>query len=159
MIKNEIDVTITDAMVTAAVTGLNATRTALITVLIASLTPDQRKSIFKMGKDSLQFVQEDYNYAQTPALKADQIDLTVWNNDITASAQLLKIMAVLEPLFNDVQDMLMLIGSEAMDAAQFNYRFLRYLAAQNQPTAQAAYAHLRELRWERPPHHQNAPNQ
>jgi hypothetical protein len=128
---------------------LNNARTEIATVLIASLTPEQRKKIFKMGKDSLQYVQEDYNFAQNPQLKAAEIDLPIWNNDIIASAQLLRVMNVLEPFFNDVEDMLKIIGSEAMDAAQYNYRFLRYKGKEGLPSAQAAYERLRSLRWER----------
>ena len=150
MLKNTVDVTITDEMVNNCIDSLNNARTAIAGVLIASLTPEMRKKLFKMGKDSLQYVQENYNFAQNPQLKAAEIELPLWKNDITASAQMLRIANVLEPLMNDVEDMLKIIGSEAMDAAQYNYRFLRYKGKEGLPSAQAAYERLRSLRWEKP---------
>lgn len=156
MLKNDVNVNVTDAMVNDFITHINAARQAIITILIASLTPEQRKEIFKMGNDSLQYVQEDYNFAQNPQLKAAEIDLSIWNNDITAAAQLLRMMDVLRPLFEDVDDMLLITGSEAMDAAQYNYRFLRYKAKEGMLSASAAYERLRSLRWERPPRSNNS---
>ena len=158
MIKNEINVPITDVMVTSCITGITAARAAIASVLIKSLTPQQRKELFKMSKGSLQFVQEDYNFAQNPALKATEISLPEWNTDIAGSAQLLRILDVLEPFFKDVEDMLKVVGSEAMDAAQHNYRFLRYKAKEGHPTAQTAYERLRSLRWERPPRRKTTPS-
>ena len=150
MIKNEVSVTITDTMVNDTISKLNDARKALASVLIMSLSPEQRKARLKMSKGSLQYVQENYNFAQSPDLKAQEIILTEWNKDITACSQMLKIMNVLEPLYTDANDMLKIIGSEAMDAAQHNYRFLRYKAGEGVPSAQSAYEKLRSLRWEKP---------
>ncbi|MFH1004580.1 MAG: hypothetical protein V1781_03670 [Bacteroidota bacterium] len=158
MIKNEINVTITDTMVNNCINGISNARTAIMGVLIKSLTPQQQKEMFKMSKGSLQFVQEDYNFAQNPVLKAAEINLSEWNNDITGVTQLLKILDVLEPFYNDVEDMLKVIGSEAMNTAQYNYRFLRYRGAEGQPTAQSAYERLRSLRWEKPPRQKTPPS-
>ena len=149
MLKNTVDVTISDEMVNNCIESLNNARVAVASVLTASLTPEMRKKIFKMGKDSMQYVQENYNFAQNPQLKAPEIELPLWKNDITAAAQMLRIMNVLEPLMNDVEDMLKIIGSEAMDAAQYNYRYLRYKSKEGLPSAQAAYERLRSLRWEK----------
>ena len=103
-----------------------------------------------MGPDSVQYMTESYNYAQDPDLKAKGIDLSVWNNDITANSQLQKIFNVVEPLYFDISDMMHITGSEAMDAAQANYRFLRFGAEEGEPKARVAYEALKKLRWDRP---------
>ena len=149
MIENNVDIRITDEDVAAAIAKINEARAVLKAFLLVSLTPKQRKAIFKMGKDSIQYVTENYNYAQDPNLRAKGIDTNVWNDDITAFNQLQKIFNVLQPLFFDVYDMMYVTGNEAMDQAQVNYRFLRFLAEEGTPTAQSAYERLKTMRWER----------
>ncbi len=71
MITNNVDFTIDDGAVNSAIAKINDARDVLKAFLIASLTPDQRKKLFKMGPDSVQYVDENYNYAQV--LKPDRL--------------------------------------------------------------------------------------
>ncbi len=157
MLTNDVDIVVTDADVASSITGINAIRTTLAPYLIESLTPEQRKSIFKMGPDSLQYVTENYNYAQDPDLVAPTVDVKAWNNDITANSQLQQIFNALEPLYFDLFDMMMITGSEAMEEAQANYRYLRYQAAEGAIKARGAYEALKALRWNKVTHRDTPP--
>lgn len=147
MIENLVDVTIPDAAVNDCITKIAAARDALKSFLLYSLTPEQRRAMFKMGQDSSEYVQKSIDYAQDPDLRSDKLNLGEWNNDFSATRQYMKILTVLEPFYFDVTDMMMLCGSEAIDQAQVNYRFLRFQAAENEIKARGAYEDLKNMRW------------
>lgn len=149
MISNNVDITITDQQVADAIAKLNEARSVLKDVFVTSLTPERRKSIFKMGKDSIQYVDEGLNYAQDEDLRAKGIDMKAWGDDVEAFNQLQKVFNVIQPFFYDVYDMMYVTGNEAMEQAQVNYRFLRFLAEEGAPKAQAAYGRLKEMRWDK----------
>lgn len=149
MIPNNVNLVITDKDVAEAIAKITEAREVFQKFLLVSLTPEQRKAIFKMGKDSIQYVDENFNYAQDADLRAKGIDLELWGNDRTAFLQLQKVFDVLQPFYYDVYDMMYVTGNEAMEQAQANYRFLRFLAQEGAPKAQAPYNRLKVMRWER----------
>ncbi len=150
MIENLVNIKIPDAAVTDCITKVAAAREAIKEFLLYSLTPEQRRKIFKMGPDSIAYVEKSLAYAQDPDLRSALIDMGEWTNDFEATRQLQNIFTVLEPLYYDVLDMMMLAGSEAMDSTQVNYRFLRGQAKENVIKARGAYEDLESLRPNKP---------
>lgn len=147
MIENNVSIVIPDNAVAEAIQKIAEARLILKNFLLFSLTPEQRRKMFKMGGESVNYVEKGINYAEDPDLRSKNVNLDEWKRDFEATRQFLKLNTAVEPLFYDIQDMMMLCGIEAIDSAQVNYRFLRYEAAENNIKARGAYEDLKEDRW------------
>ena len=118
---------------------------ALLAPGLHSLTPTERKTLYKMGPKSVGFMQSLVNYATaSPDLVPKFVDLPALQLDVAVAATLDPLAQYAAQLALDLSSTQMLAGSEGMDQATPVYQNIKFLAAQNQPGAQGAYDELRK---------------
>lgn len=104
---------------------------AVLTFLI-NLTPDERKSLVKMGDKSVSFCKEanvaaNNHSAHLPA----SFDLTEFNKDEKLSEDLLELFDYLRPLYEGIADTMMAVGNERMRQSIAVYNLLKEAAKTN----------------------------
>nr|WP_321358424.1 hypothetical protein [uncultured Draconibacterium sp.] len=123
----------------------NALRT-LISVLgpkLMTLTPDERKELPKMGDKSVAFVEKAIEYAQEyPQYMPGFIDVPEAALDFTAVKTIRGIYTQLQRLTGELEDSMLLAGSEAYSSALSVYKVLKNAADMGQPGAETAAREL-----------------
>lgn len=120
--------------------------------LLISLTPDERKSMLRMGDKTVAFVQKTTDYASTtPSFVPAFVDLAELKQDAAGLAALAPILRQLEQLALDTDSTLMIAGSEAYTNALTIYQNIKFQAQNHQQGAQAAYDELKTRFPGRPP--------
>lgn len=110
---------------------------------LTSLSTDDRRALPKMGDKSLAFVRKAREYAHNhPDLVPGFLSLELFENDLRAVDTLSNLRRVLQPLADNLEDSLMLGGSEAYQAALVFYRSVRAAAQSGQPNAKTVYEDL-----------------
>ena len=133
--ENKISISIPEADFLAAKQHLNDAANLLKPFLVA-LTPDQRKTILKMGDKSLPFVEKALEYSKSNAnLLPVYIDLPEWEKDAIAHRQLVELYRICEQLCSNIDDTGMLTGSESFMAALGFYNNTKQAAKMNVPDA------------------------
>lgn len=113
--------------------------------LLISLTPDERKSMPRMGDKTVAFVQKATDYATSnPTFVPGFVKLDELKQDAAGVAALLPILRQLEQLALDADSTAMVAGSEAYVNALTIYQNIKFLAENKQPGAQAAFDDLRQ---------------
>ena len=110
---------------------------------LLALTPEERSAMLKMGAKTVDFVQKAFGYASgNPGFVPVFVDLAEFSRDTAALAGLAPIEQLLAGLALDADSTMMLAGSDAYAAALAIYNYIKYLAKNKQPGAQAAYDDL-----------------
>ncbi|GAB3831244.1 hypothetical protein [Hymenobacter jeollabukensis] len=112
--------------------------------LLISLTPDERKSMLRMGDKTVAFVQKTTDYATTnPGFVPAFVSLDELKQDAAGLAALAPILRQLEQLSLDTDSTLMVAGSEAYTNALTIYNYIKFQANNHQQGAQAAFDDLK----------------
>ena len=117
---------------------------ALLQPYLTPLTPDQRQAMLKMGPASVDFVGKARGYAaQTPAFRPAYLDYDAFVADADALAGLAPVHQLLASLDLDTDSTMMTAGSDAYLEALQVYNYMKMLAENATPGAQAAYEDMR----------------
>lgn len=110
---------------------------------LASLTPQERKEIPKMGDRTIAFVQKSFEYgAKNKELAPDWLDFGALETDVKAVATLRELWQGLNPLVDALDDSIALSGSEAYQGALLFYGNVKAAAKAKTPGAGAIYEDL-----------------
>jgi hypothetical protein len=124
-------------------TAVASIKTALANVLVFNLTPQQRMEVSKMGDKTMAFVDNALNYAtQNPLLVPSFVDVPEARKDYELSRALTIIEQEIGTLLRSIEDVNMVAGSEAYDAALVFYTAIKGSVKSNAPGSQAIYNDL-----------------
>ena len=117
----------------------------LLQPYLTPLTPEQRQNMLKMGPASVDFVAKARRYAtQTPAFRPAYLDYLAFVLDADALAGLAPVHQLLASLDLDTDSTMMTAGSDAYLEALQVYNYVKMLAENATPGAQAAYDDMRQ---------------
>ena len=95
---------------------------------IKDLTPDERRSLVKMGPDSLSFVTGVQSLAaQNTSSVPASVDLTEYNRDVALSQQMYQINQRIQALAEKSSDTTMAVGSDSMVTSLILYAVFQAL--------------------------------
>ncbi|MDO7884963.1 hypothetical protein [Hymenobacter cheonanensis] len=118
---------------------------ALLQPYLTPLTPDERQNMLKMGPASVDFVAKARRYAaQNPTFRPAYLDFDAFVADADALAGLAPVQQALAALDLDTDSTLMTAGSDAYQEALQVYNYVKMLAQNATPGAQAAYDDMRQ---------------
>jgi len=130
--ENLISATLTDGDVTDIKAKLDEVKVKL--PFLIGLTIEQRKKIFKMGDKSVSFCDEAHAAANNhPTVLPGNFDLNEYNKDDDLYAPLFEVYDYLRPLFESINDTLMVLGNERMRQSTVVYKAFKS-AAEIDPT-------------------------
>lgn len=93
---------------------------------LITLSDEERQNIPKMGDKTVSFVNKCYEYAQqNPGIVPRFLDLEEFKKDTEVVKQLFQIYAPLQKLVEELDDTMMMAGSEAYAAALVFYSALK----------------------------------
>lgn len=93
---------------------------------LVSLTADERKGIFKTGPNSLSFVQNALQAAQSnPNIFPKSFDAEEFSSDVDLFAALTQINTVVAQLASEIDDTRLAVGGEAMPQATQVYNYVK----------------------------------
>ncbi|MDR2032840.1 MAG: hypothetical protein LBP86_11485, partial [Azoarcus sp.] len=143
--KNEHNTSIPPAVLAQA-SDMAGQLSALLQPYAVPLTPDERRSLAKMGDKTYAFVEKAYELAKiNPGLCPAFLDLKDFEVDFAdAGNKLEPLLVALQQLVDTIGDIQMLAGSEAYHAALSFYSYVKVASAQDISGAKAVYTALRE---------------
>lgn len=142
--ENSISIEIPEAEQQIVSDALSTVISTLSPYLVA-LTPDQRRTIPKMGDGTEPFVSKVMDYAQSdPDFVPPYVDVAEMNKDFTAVNQLVRLQRLVDQLQSNLNDSIMLAGSEAYISALSYYNSVKMAARMNVPGAKAIYEDLKK---------------
>jgi hypothetical protein len=122
---------------------ITAVKTALAPYTLA-LTPQERRTMLKMGDRSLAFVEKAYDYAcDNPTLVPSYLNMDDFGKDFSDAHGLWRLLTAIQQLEEGVSDTIMAAGSEAYHAALAVYHNAQAAAKDDIPGAKAVYETLR----------------
>ncbi len=140
--NNQISKEIPSSVLEEVTQKLQECKSALAPYLQA-LTADQRKSLFKMGDKTIATVQKVKSYLDTNAEFAPAyMNKEEFLKDEAIVSQLNPLANLAQQLASDMEDTVMLAGSEALVAAMLYYGPVKEAARQGIPTAKPIYEDL-----------------
>jgi hypothetical protein len=117
----------------------------LLSPYLSPLTPDDRRTILKMGDKSLAFVEKASELAATnPQFCPSYFNLPDLNIDLADAVNLRVLVSRLEQIHREVDDTMMLAGNEAFTQALVFYNAVHQAAHNNVPGAQTLYDELKK---------------
>ena len=123
-ITNEISIVISDDALKNIRTGLDMIYTNLPKLI--TLTSDQRHTLPKMGDKTLAFVSKSFEYAkQNLNIIPKYLDMAEYSKDVEAVTRLFQVAAPMQKLMEELDDTMVLAGSEAYIAALAFYNALK----------------------------------
>lgn len=149
--SNQLDIEIPPAVILDVTTKLQQIRTALSPYLF-TLTEEQRRVIPKMGDKTLAFVSKTVDYTNSnPEFTPSYLLKQELDDDFNAVSSLSPINNLLDQLQSDVDDTMMIAGSEAYVQSLIYYNAVRNAAATGQTAAKPIYDDLSNRFPGRPP--------
>ena len=140
--NNQISVEIPRTVLDEVSQKLQECKTALAPYLQA-LTADQRKSLFKMGDKTVATVQKVKTYLNTnPEFAPAYMNQEEFLKDEAVVTGLSPLANLAQQLASDVEDTIMLAGSEALIAAMLYYGTTKEAANKGVTTAKPIYDDL-----------------
>lgn len=123
--------------------NIDNTNVSLTTYLLP-LTPTERHDLPKMGDKTLSFVEKAQDYAhQYPQLCPSYLNLAKFDSDMTDATGLRRLHIAAKQLSDNIDDTMMVSGSEAYQAALVFYSAVKAAAAQDIPGAKEVYNDLK----------------
>ncbi len=142
MNKNRISESIPAAVLAEATQKLNEVRAALAPYLKA-LTVDERRDLPKMSNKTFSFVSKSTEYCQSyPQFVPGFLDTAELNRDFTTTLALRPILEACTALQSDVDDTVMLAGSEALMQCLVFYGTVKTAAKAGEASAKPIYEDL-----------------
>lgn len=140
--QNQLSILIPTAIVEEVMLKLQECKTTLAPYL-QGLTTEERKSLFKMGNKTVANVQKTKSYVDTnPEFVPGYMDKTEFLKDESVVSLLSPISNLALQLATDVDDTVMLAGSEALQAAMLYYGQVKEANSRGIPTARPIYEDL-----------------
>lgn len=103
---------------------------------LINLTLDERRELPKMGDKSLAFVRKAREYAaNNPELVPAYLSVPMFDADLRSVETLSNLLRTLQPLVDNLEDSMVLAGSESYQAALCFYRAAKGAAVDGQPKA------------------------
>ena len=122
---------------------------ALLTPYMEALTAHERKGILKMGDKTIPFVTKTLGYAHSnPQFAPQYMNTQGLSDDITVVNGLTQIEQPVKNLVKQLDDTIMIAGSEAYVVALMYYNAVKEAAKRNVPAAKAIFDDLK-IRFER----------
>lgn len=119
-----ISASVSDANVQAVKDAVATIQTKL--PFLISLTPDERKGLFKAGPNSLSFVQNALQAAENnPDIFPKSFDVDEFSSDVDLFAVLTDLNTVVSQLASEIDDTRLAVGSEAMNEATQVYNYVK----------------------------------
>ena len=117
----------------------------LLAPYMMTLTPDQRKSMLKMGDKTLSFVDKSWEFSQNnPSLCPPYFNADDFRIDLDDALNLRGLRNKLQQACNGVDDTMMVSGGEAYNSALVFYASVKAAAQKNIPGAKAVYDELKK---------------
>ncbi len=121
---NRIDVVLPDLDLADVLKAFDTARSKL--PFLVDLSPEERKTMLKMGDKNLDFVTKALELAtQNQEFLPRSFDVEEMKADVDLLRGLVSVMTKLQPLYDLVDDTYMLVGSEAYMAALEVYRYAK----------------------------------
>jgi hypothetical protein len=117
---------------------------AVLAPYLLPLTPAERHDMPKMGDKTLSFVEKAQDYAhQYPSLCPSYLNVAEFDIDMTDATGLRKVHVTARQLSDNIDDTVMIAGSEAYQAALLFYNAVKTAAAQDILGAKEVYDDLK----------------
>ena len=140
-ITNKVSIEI-NADALAAIKEAEKTIRANLPKLI-TLSPDERMMLPKMGDKTVSFVNKSLGYAkQNSKIVPQYLDMAEFAKDVTAVNNLFEVLAPLKKLTEELDDTILLAGSEAYVAALAFYNALKGAINAGEPGLKNVYDDL-----------------
>lgn len=140
--QNQLSILIPTTVIDEVMLKLQECKTSLAPYL-QGLTTEERKSLFKMGNKTVANVQKTKSYVDTnPEFVPGYMDKTEFLKDEAIVSLLIPISNLALQLATDVDDTVMLAGSEALQAAMLYYGQVKEANSRGIPTARPIYEDL-----------------
>lgn len=142
--KNQISLEIPQTIIAELNEKLQDCKT-LLAPYLQGLSVDERKSIFKMGDKTVATVQKVKSYIETnPEFVPNYMDKMEFLKDEAVVTGLSPLGNLVSQLASDIEDTVMLAGSEAITSALFYYGSTKEAASKGVATAKPIYEDLSE---------------
>ena len=142
--QNQISIDIPQAVIDEVTGKLQECKTALAPFL-QGLTAEERLSLFKMGDKTVATVQKVKSYMDTnPEFIPAYMNKTEFLKDEKVVTQLNPIANLAKQLTSDVEDTVMLTGSEALQESMLYYGQVKEATSKGVPTAKPIYEDLKQ---------------
>ncbi|MDD2994933.1 MAG: hypothetical protein PHP99_01805 [Paludibacter sp.] len=142
--ENKHNQNIPEEVLTQVTTKLNEILT-LVKPYAITLTPEERKSMLKMGDKSNSFVEKALEYTRTnPEFVPAYMNVAEFETDFVETKNLIGVMSLATQVSNSIDDTQLAAGSEAYHAALYYYGNVQQSAAVNVPGAKAIYDELKK---------------
>ena len=116
----------------------------LLAPYLLSLTPLERKELYKMGDKTLSFVEKAGEYASlNPNLRPPYLNMEEYDIDMSDARSLRGLLIKVEQLRDGIDDTMMVAGGEALQASLIFYNSSNEAARHNVPGAKAIYDDLK----------------
>ncbi|MCJ1807328.1 hypothetical protein MRP92_10455 [Flavobacterium covae] len=140
--KNQISITIPQEVIDTVTLKLQECKTALAPYL-QGLTAEDRSTLFKMGNKTVATVQKIKSYVETnPEFVPVYMDKAEFLKDEAVVSSLSPIGNLASQLSTDVNDTIMLAGSEALQSALLYYGQIKEAQSKGIATAKPIYEDL-----------------
>lgn len=140
--NNQISLEIPQNVISEATQKLQECK-ALLAPYLQALTAEQRKSLFKMGDKTVATVQKVKGYLATnPEFAPAYMDQAEFLKDEAVVSQLVPLENLSKQLASDIEDTVMLAGSEALTASLLYYGITKEAADKGVTTAKPVYDDL-----------------
>jgi hypothetical protein len=140
--ENQISVSLTDAQWQEAETAVQTLK-KLFEGQLVTLTPKQRQAITKMGSGSLSFTEKAADYARSnPELLPPHVPVEEFEIDLKAARKLNVLFQALSQFVAQLDDSMLLSGSEAFTAARTYYAAAKVAAKTNSAGAKVIASDL-----------------
>lgn len=139
---NRLSAEFQDGAIDTILQALNTIRQQV--PFLVSLTPQERKELPKLGEKTVGFDEKCVSYMRSnPEFLPGFIDPEEVDKDRALRSQLLRFAVDLQSLAQQVDDSLILVGSEILMADLAYYQSAREAARRGRPAAQGVYDDLR----------------
>ncbi len=140
--ENAVSIKITEEELTRADGAVKAIEEVLKPHLVA-LKPGERREIPKMNDKTVPFVEKVMDYAKSdPQFAPAYLNIDELKIDIDSVSDLTKICRPVEQLLKNLNDTIMLAGSEAFVASLAYYNSVKQATKMNIPGAKTIYDDL-----------------
>jgi len=144
MKEDLVSIIIPSEVVTTVLAAYQTIETALKEYLIA-LTPEERRTVLKMGDRTLAFVGKVIEYADAnPTFVPPYMDLPELKNDFAAFESLHKMYTPLEQETSKLSDTLLSCGNDCYKASLLFYNSVKTAAKNDVPGAKSLYDDLKK---------------
>ena len=142
--RNQLSISIPEETIAAVLQNLQNCKSLLEPYLLA-LTPEERHSILKMGDKTVATVLKTKEYVVTnPQFVPSYMNVDEFVANTTVVMQLTPITNLATQLSRDVEDTVMVAGSEAFQEALLYYGQIKEAASKGVPSAEPIYDDLKQ---------------